>query len=287
VPNDVAIFTIATLRQAVEPSQGVALGGVDPERSPRQWAVPVASYRPPPPLPSRAIIRQSWSDFLFLHWRVEPSAIEPYLPAGTRADVHDGSAWVGLIPFVLSRHRFLPLPPVPFVGSFVEINVRTYTVDADGNRGVLFRSLEAQHLAPVLAARALFGLPYQWADAALTLTGDEIEYRSRRHRIAGSPDRPTTRIRARVSTEPVDTPLGRFLTDRWGFHERHLGRTIWARNTHEPWPLVEASLFELDDQLLEAAGFAGLAGRAPDSVLATPIGRGIATEFSAARRIKR
>lgn len=249
-----------------------------------------ASSPDPPPLPGRAIIRQRWSDFLFLHWRVDPAVVAPMLPPGTRPDLFDGSAWVGLIPFVLSRHRFLPLPPVPFVGSFVEINVRTYSIDEAGDRGVVFRSLEAQHLAPVLAARALFGLPYQWADAALEVSGDEIEYRSRRHRLAGGAahpliDRPATRIRARVSGEPVDTPLSRFLTDRWGFHERHLGRTIHARNTHEPWPLVSATLLSLEDELIAAAGFPGLVGQAPDSVLATPIGRGVTTEFAAARRI--
>jgi uncharacterized protein len=248
------------------------------------------SLSAPPPLPGRAVIRQRWSEFLFLHWRVDPALVAPFCPPGTRPDVFDGSAWVGLIPFVLGRHQFLPLPPVPGLGTFVEINVRTYTIDDHGNRGVVFRSLDAQHLAPVLAARALFGLPYQWADAALTVSGDEIEYRSRRHRVAGSAgnplrDRPMTRIRARIGDEAVDTPLSRFLTERWGFHERHLGRTIWARNTHEPWPLVTATLLSLEDQLLEAAGFAGLAGRAPDSVLATPIGRGLTTEFAAAHPV--
>lgn len=256
-----------------------------PERPP----LPAASSAPP--LPGRAIIRQRWSDFLFLHWRVAPELVAPFLPAGTRPDVFDGSAWVGLIPFVLGRHQFLPLPPVPGLGTFIEINVRTYSIDAAGDRGVVFRSLEAQHLPPVLAARALFGLPYQWADASLTRSGDELEYRSRRHRLAGGAahplvERPTTRIRARVSESPVDTPLSRFLTDRWGFHERHLGRTIHARNAHEPWPLVDATLLSLDDQLLEAAGFPGLAGRAPDSVLATPPGRGVVTEFAAARRVR-
>lgn len=275
-------------------AQGLALGFAEHDEFVSASASSASSAPPPaslaPPLPGRAEIRQRWSDFLFLHWRVDPALVAPYCPPGTRPDVFDGSAWVGLIPFVLGRHQFLPLPPVPGLGTFIEINVRTYAVDDHGNRGVVFRSLEAQHLPPVLAARALFGLPYQWADAALTLDGDELEFRSRRHRLAGGAanprlSRPTTRIRARVSGDAVDTPLSRFLTDRWGFHERHLGRTIWARNTHEPWPLVSASLLALDDQLLEAAGFPGLAGRAPDSVLATPPGRGIMTEFAAARRI--
>jgi uncharacterized protein YqjF (DUF2071 family) len=240
-----------------------------------------------PPLPGRAVIRQRWSDFVFLHWRVAPDVVAPFMPAGTRPDVDaNGDAWVGLIPFVLSDHAFLPLPPVPGLGTFIEINVRTYSIDEEGRRGVVFRSLDADQLPSVLAARALFGLPYQWMRAGMRrgdgAESDTIEYRARRR----TGTRPTTRIHARLGTTPVDTPLSRFLTARWRFHERHLGRTIYARNTHEPWPLVEAELLHLDDQLLAAAGFADLAERKPDSVLATPVGHpGVVTEFSAARRL--
>ena len=42
--------------------------------------------------------------------------------------------------------------------------------------------------------------------------------------------------------EVADDELSRFLTARWGFHERHRGRTIWAANAHEPWPLRRAEL---------------------------------------------
>jgi len=235
-----------------------------------------------PPLTRRPIIRQRWSDFVFLHWRVSPDDVASMLPTGTRPDVFDGSAWVGLIPFVLSDHAFLPFPPVPGLGTFIEINVRTYSVDEHGQRGVVFRSLDAEQLPSVRAARALFGLPYEWMRAEIRRVDDTIDYRARR--LSGT--KPTTRIHARPGTEPIDTALSRFLTARWGFHERHLGRTIYGRNTHEPWPLVEASLMHFDDQLLSAAGFTDLASRPPDSVLATPLGHpGVTTEFQAARRI--
>lgn len=238
-----------------------------------------------PPLPGRAVIRQRWSDFVFLHWRVAPDVVAPFMPAGTRPDVDaNGDAWVGLIPFVLSDHAFLPLPPVPGLGTFIEINVRTYSIDVEGRRGVVFRSLDAEQLPSVLAARALFGLPYEWMHAGKRAVDGTLEYRSRRR--TGS--RPTTRIHARPCSTLVDTELSRFVTARWGFHERHLGRTIYARNTHEPWPLVDAELLHLDDELLAAAGFPDLAARAPDSVLATPFGHpGVTTEFAAPRPVER
>jgi len=238
-----------------------------------------------PALPGRAVLQQRWSGACFLHWRVDPVLVEPHLPPGTEPDLFDGSAWVGLIPFVLSEFRFLPLRPVPFVGRFVEINVRTYAKDADGRRGVVFQTLEAEHLLPVLGARAVFGLPYRWAEAAMRTDGDALEYASRRH--PGFGDRTRTRVRVVPGTEVVDDDLSRFLTARWGFHERHLGRTIWAANEHEPWPLVRAEVERLDDGLLADAGFPGLADRAPDSVLAMPARHpGVVTRFSGAQRVR-
>ena len=225
-----------------------------------------------PPLPSRAIIRQRWSDLVFLHWRVDQADVAPLLPEGTRPDLDaNGDTWVGLIPFVLSHSQFFPpLPAVPYFGTFVECNVRLYSIDEAGNRGVVFRSLDAQRLIPVLTARTLFGLPYEWARMSLRRS-QLLDYRSTR---AGGP---STHVVAQPGTTPVDTELSRFLTARWGFHERVRGHTIWARNHHEPWQLFDARLDRLDDQLLAAAGFPGLAHRAPDSVLYSP---GVTTVFA-------
>ncbi|WXZ49315.1 DUF2071 domain-containing protein [Clavibacter tessellarius] len=84
----------------------------------RRPADPVSAAAPD--LPGRAVIRQLWSDLAFVHWRVDPALVAPLLPPGTRPDVHDGSSWVGLIPFVLSRSAFPPLPAVPWAGTFAE-----------------------------------------------------------------------------------------------------------------------------------------------------------------------
>ncbi|GAA2021697.1 YqjF family protein [Agromyces tropicus] len=240
----------------------------------------------PPPLPGRRAVEQHWRDVLFLHWRVDPGLVEPHLPPGTRPDVIGGDTWVGLIPFVLADTRFPPLPAMPRLGTFVEVNVRLYSRDERGRHGVVFRTLEAGRLLPVLAARAGWGLPYHWARSSVTRRVDagglELDFRSRRHGLGG----PSTRIRARLGAPvPPDAPdaeLVGFLTARWGYHERHLGRTWWARNTHEPWPLQRAELLELDDELLAASGFPDLAGRAPDSVLASS---GVRTAFSRPRAL--
>src|SRR6185312_13241902 len=111
----------------------------------------------------RTLLSQSWLDLAFLHWAVPPEAVEPLLPAGAAPDVLGGVTYVGLIAFRMHRIGWGGLPGMPYLGSFPETNVRLYSVDAAGRRGVVFRSLEATRLVPVATARSAFRLPYRWA----------------------------------------------------------------------------------------------------------------------------
>lgn len=228
-----------------------------------------------PPLAGRSLASQRWSELVFLHWRVAASDVAPLLPAGLVPDEFDGTSWVGLIPFVLDRATVFGSPPVPYFGSFVEVNVRLYAVDERGRRGVVFVSLEASRLAAVLAARAIFGLPYEWSRTRLVRDAAELTFSSTRH------FRPAlhSTIVARPGTVPVvDDPLADFLTARWALFATARGKTLYLRNTHPVWPLFTARLMHLDDTLLASAGFAGLSSRAPDSVLYSP---GVTTWFGA------
>lgn len=234
--------------------------------------------RTAPPLGGPRILQQRWTDATFLHWRVDPALVAPHLPPGVRPDEHDGSSWVGLIPFRLSRTAFLRGPRVPWLGTFPEVNVRLYSVDRQGRRGVVFVSLEASHLVAVLTARSVFGLPYRWAQMSIEQRHGAVIYETARHVDAAA----HSRIVVRPTPGAVDDPLASFLTSRWAYHQRHLGSTWYGRNLHRPWPLQRAELLALDDGLLSRAGFPGLTARAPDSVLYSP---GVETVFTVPRRV--
>jgi uncharacterized protein YqjF (DUF2071 family) len=234
-----------------------------------------------------AILSQQWRDITFLHWRVDPEIVAPLLPAGTRPDVFDGSSWVGLIPFRMVGLGLGRGPALPWLGSFTELNVRLYSVDDTGNRGVVFRSLEAERLGSVLGARTVFGLNYTWADMTFREDDDVLRYESRRrwpHSPTGDVTHPGAEIQVRPSgliEEPDELAL--FLTSRWGLHTRRGGQLLYLPNHHEPWPLQEARLEFLRDDLVAAAGLPGITDRAPDSVL---FSRGVTTEFGVPRRVQ-
>ncbi len=225
-----------------------------------------------PPLGKAPILRQRWSEVAFLHWKVDPSVVAPYMPAGCSPDVIDGSTWVGLIAFRMSQSSFFNGPPIPWLGDFPEVNVRLYSIDEQGRRGVVFLSLEAARLIPVVVARAAFGLNYRWASMRFGRRDGAVAYRTKRHGQTEAASHIVVRpsLGSALNAAISEDPVARFLTARWAFHETRLGRTIYCRNQHEPWPLQHAELVHLNDGLLAAAGLHGIADRAPDSVLYAP-----------------
>lgn len=228
----------------------------------------------------RILLNQAWCEVTFLHWMVDPALVAPLLPRGVAPDLLDGVTYVGLVPFRMRGAGLLDGPGVPYFGDFPETNVRLYSVDAAGRRGVVFRSLESTRLATVLGARRL-GVPYTWARMRIARAGDVWSYTSRRRWPA--PRGARSRVMVRVG-EPLAEPgpLEHFLTARWGLHTRQFGRTVYWPNEHPAWPLYSAELLALDDDLVAAAGLPQMTCP-PASVLFSP---GVRARFGAPARVE-
>lgn len=209
------------------------------------------------------MLRQGWQGVVFAHWPVPPGRVAPLLPPGVRPDVLDGTTYVGLVAFHVPHTRTASVP----VGGFGEVNVRLYSIDRHGRRGVVFLSMDADAAHNVLAARTLTGLPYMWSDVSLRSRGGVHAGAVRRRLPRG---RAWGRWRFTVG-EGVDRPstLEHFVTARWGLHTRHVGTTWWIRVAHAPWPLSRVRSFAYAGDLLRAAGV-HVDQRPPVSVLWSP-----------------
>lgn len=226
-----------------------------------------------PALARPRLMTQRWRDVGFLHWAVEPQSVARFFPPGVAPDVLDGRTYVGLVPFRMVGAGLGGGPAVPWAGTFLETNVRLYSVDDTGRRGIVFLSLDTDRSVVVAGARAGFGLPYRWARMSFADDGDVRRYATR---LRWPGTRASSRIALRPGGPAADGPLERFLTARWGLHVAHLGRTWYVPNAHPPWPLRTAELLTLDDGLVAAAGLGDLAARPPDHVAFSD---GVAVEF--------
>ena len=193
---------------------------------------------------------QRWRAMTFLHWAYDPGYLRTLLPPELEADTWLGEAWVSVTPFRMVDFRLPGLPAVPGFSTFPETNVRTYVRGPDGRDGLWFFSLEADSIPTVLAASAVYGVPYRWAAMAVE-EGEVVRYRSRRRK------EPTVGhdIRVRVGSPcPEPSDLDHWLTGRWRAWTRIAGRLATAPVRHQPWPLWDATVVQLEESLLSAAG---------------------------------
>ena len=103
------------------------------------------------------VMKQTWSSLLFAHWRVPGDYMRDLVPEQLEIDTFDGSAWIAVVPFLMTGIRFRYLPPIPPTHQTLELNVRTY-VRYGGRPGVYFFSLDAERRLIVEAARRFFSL---------------------------------------------------------------------------------------------------------------------------------
>jgi uncharacterized protein YqjF (DUF2071 family) len=215
------------------------------------------------PLPTetvhRPVMLQWWKRLSFLHWRYEPGVIAPMLPPGLEVDVFDGSAWVGLTPFMAEVRP--PLLPAALSMRFPETNVRTYVRAPDGSTGVWFFSLDAGRSLAVFGARLLYHLPYKLADMKVQYGPGSVHYVSRRtdpddgafSNILVEPDEALT---------PVESDdLDHFLTARWRLYTTLRRGIGYAQVEHPPWPLARARVLTLEQILVTTAGLPPPQGR--------------------------
>lgn len=219
----------------------------------------VAAPRPSEPI-RRPLMVQRWTDVVFLHWAYEPYVVQRLLPDGVTVDVHDGKAWVGLVPFAMEGLGFPGLAPLPLVGSFPEVNVRTY-VRAAGRRGVWFFSLDVDRMLPTLVARSAYHLSYCAGRVTHERHHDVIT--SRVERRWPRPVVPaTTSVTVRGGPPIAPSAHADFLTSRWGLVSAT--RRGWLRHApvwHPPWPLRHAEVLDLDDHLVVASGLPAPTGQ--------------------------
>jgi len=208
----------------------------------------------PWPLPDRPwAMTQSWHNLLFAHWRVDERLLRPLIPPAFDVDTFNGSAWLGIVAFTMTNVATRPLPALPWLSSFPELNVRTYVRPRDGKRGVFFFSLDAARTLAVLAARVMVSLPYHPAAMRVARDGSAFRYRSRRW--GGAAEFEATYEPTGPPAVPARGTLEFFLTERYClYHLDLLGRPSRLEIHHAPWQLQPARAEIARNTMADAVG---------------------------------
>ncbi len=81
-----------------------------------------------------------WENLIMANYAVSADLLMPYLPRGVELDLYNDKAYVSLVGFMFKQTSLFNIP-IPFLGTFEEINLRFYVKRVEGDtikRGVVF-----------------------------------------------------------------------------------------------------------------------------------------------------
>jgi uncharacterized protein len=107
---------------------------------------------------SKIFLKANWENLIMANYEVEPSLLQPYLPNGVELDFYQNKTYVSLVGFMFKNTSLFGIP-IPFFGSFEEINLRFYVRKVEGRKikkGVVFINETVPYKIVALLANKLF-----------------------------------------------------------------------------------------------------------------------------------
>lgn len=99
-----------------------------------------------------------WENLIMANYAINPQVLERYLPNDVELDFYHNKAYVSLVGFMFKRTSLFGFP-IPFFGTFEEINLRFYVKRVEGNtvkRGVVFINETVPYKAVAWLANKLY-----------------------------------------------------------------------------------------------------------------------------------
>lgn len=213
-----------------------------------------------------------WRHLAMLNYEVEPTVLEPYVPAGTELDTWNGKHYVSVVGLLFLNTRLYGMS-IPFHRDFEEINLRFYVrYEAAGEtrRGVVFVREIVPKAAITMVARVFYNENYVTMPTIHNLKRDNEElslsYQWRQADFTHS-----LQVRAEGTPTPIrDNTEEEFIAEHyWGYAVQRDGGTLEYEVEHprwRVWRINEASL-SCDVERLYGSQFAEHIGANPDSAL--------------------
>lgn len=222
----------------------------------------------------RVFLTAEWRYLVMLNFQVQPSLLQPFVPAGTELDAWQDRTFVSIVGFLFRNTRVLGVP-IPWHRNFEELNLRFYvrrSVNGEVRRAVTFIKELVPRRAIATVARLAYNEPYSAAPMQHHIgpvhppgeTPESVAY--------------TWRFGAgwsKLSVEPIGAPAPietgseeEFITEHyWGYTRQRNGGTVEYQVEHPRWRVwqVRNPLLEGDLSGLYGEKFARVLRRPPSS----------------------
>lgn len=213
-----------------------------------------------------------WENLIMANYAVNPDLLNRYLPKGVELDFYNNKTYVSLVGFMFKQTSLFNIP-IPFLGTFEEINLRFYVKRVEGDsikRGVVFINETVPYKSVAWIANKLYKEHYI---AIPTKNEIEINNLSKSIRYLWKMDKQWNHIA--VNTEKENTQMlhgsiDEFIFEHYyGYTKIHNHLSQEYKVNHPRWEVNKVIDYSIHCNFKSMYGndFAFLIDQQPDSVV--------------------
>ena len=217
-------------------------------------------------------LEAKWENLIMANYAVDPTILIPYLPKGVELDSFEGKCYVSLVGFMFNKTKIFNVP-IPYLGSFEEINLRFYVVRKDGDtlkRGVVFINETVPYALVAWMANYLYKEHYTAVktkhDWELTDTSKKINYSWKKNKKWN-----TIQVNAQSKSNSMKNgSVEAFIFEHYfGYTRVNENKTLEYGINHPSWKINQVIDYRINCDFEQMYGydFAFLNAQQPDNVI--------------------
>ena len=220
---------------------------------------------------SSIFLKANWENVVMANYEVDPSILKPYLPKGVELDFYKYKTYVSLVGFMFKKTRLFEIP-IPFFGSFEEVNLRFYVRRIEGKKvkkGVVFINETVPFKIVALLANKLYKEHYisiPTKNSISVNTNKDIIYEWKKNNAWNSISVNTETAQQKIVPDSIE----QFIFERYfGFTKIDKDNSQEYKIAHPKWmtnTILNHSI-KCDFGAMYGKSFAHLNNKAPDSII--------------------
>ena len=220
---------------------------------------------------SNIFLKANWENIVMANYEVDPSILKPYLPKGVELDFYKYKTYVSLVGFMFKKTHLFEIP-IPFFGSFEEVNLRFYVRRIDGKKvkkGVVFINETVPFKIVALLANKLYKEHYISIPTKNSIrvdTNKDIVYEWKKNNEWNSISVNTETAQQEIVPDSIE----QFIFERYfGFTKVDKDNSQEYKIKHPKWMTnkILNHTIKCDFESMYGASFAHLNNKEPDSII--------------------
>jgi uncharacterized protein YqjF (DUF2071 family) len=216
-------------------------------------------------------LKANWENLIMANYEVEPAILKAYLPKGVELDFYKSKTYVSLVGFMFKKTSLFGVP-IPFFGSFEEINLRFYVRKIEGKKikkGVVFINETVPYKIVALLANKLYKEHYISIPTKSSINISEHKHINYEWKINDKWN--SINIKSDINKYKIEpSSIEEFIFERYfGFTKLSPLITQEYRIQHPKWMTnnILNSRIDCDFGSMYGTAFSSLSNQAPSSII--------------------